>query len=214
MGTTIPVEITVFEDRSFTFVTKTPPAAVLIRQAIDIEKGSGEPHREKVGKITQAQLRADRREEAADLNAHDVDAGGEDHRRHRPLDGRGGGRVMAKHGKTLPRGAREGRPRARVRARRGDRARQGDSSARSSTSPSRCTSAPGLNVRHADEQLRGTIALPNGLGKDVNDRRLRQGRQGARGRGGRRRRRRAPRTSPSASRRASPTSTSRSRRPT
>ena len=58
MGTTIPVEITVYEDRSFTFVTKTPPAAVLIRQAIGIEKGSGEPHREKVGKITQDQLRA------------------------------------------------------------------------------------------------------------------------------------------------------------
>ncbi len=56
-GTVIPVVITVYEDRSFTFVTKTPPAAVLIRQAIDIDKGSGEPNRDKVGKITQAQLR-------------------------------------------------------------------------------------------------------------------------------------------------------------
>ena len=51
-GTIIPVEITVFEDRSFTFITKTPPAAVLIKQAIGIDKGSGEPNREKVGTIT------------------------------------------------------------------------------------------------------------------------------------------------------------------
>src|SRR3954447_19448373 len=73
MGTTIPVEITVFEDRSFTFVTKTPPAAVLIRQAIGIEKGSGEPHREKVGRISQDQLRAIAEKKLQDLNAHDVD---------------------------------------------------------------------------------------------------------------------------------------------
>jgi large subunit ribosomal protein L11 len=74
MGTTIPVVITVFEDRSFTFVTKTPPAAVLIRQAINIEKGSGEPHREKVGRITQDQLRAIAEKKLPDLNANDVDA--------------------------------------------------------------------------------------------------------------------------------------------
>src|ERR671910_81453 len=58
MGTTIPVVITVYEDRSFTFVTKTPPAAVLIRQAIGIEKGSGEPNRTKVGTISKNQVRA------------------------------------------------------------------------------------------------------------------------------------------------------------
>src|SRR6188768_4042469 len=57
-GTMIPVVITVYEDRSFTFITKTPPAAVLIKQAINLEKGSGEPHKEKVGKITESQLRA------------------------------------------------------------------------------------------------------------------------------------------------------------
>src|SRR5881227_3785246 len=56
-GTIIPVEITVFEDRSFTFITKTPPAAVLIREAIGLEKGSGEPNRTKVGTITQEQVR-------------------------------------------------------------------------------------------------------------------------------------------------------------
>ena len=73
MGTTIPVEITVFEDRTFTFVTKTPPAAVLIKQAAGIEKGSGEPHREKVGRITQDQLRTIAEKKLQDLNAHDVD---------------------------------------------------------------------------------------------------------------------------------------------
>jgi len=73
-GTVIPVVITVYEDRSFTFVTKTPPAAVLIRKAIGIEKGSGEPHREKVGQITQAQLREIAAAKMDDLNANDIDA--------------------------------------------------------------------------------------------------------------------------------------------
>ena len=72
-GTIIPVEITVFEDRSFTFITKTPPAAVLIKQAANLEKGSGEPHRTKVGRITQAQLREIAEKKLPDLNAHDVD---------------------------------------------------------------------------------------------------------------------------------------------
>jgi large subunit ribosomal protein L11 len=73
-GTVIPVVITVYEDRSFTFVTKSPPAAVLIRQALALEKGSPEPHREKVGKITQEQLREIAEKKMKDLNAHDVDA--------------------------------------------------------------------------------------------------------------------------------------------
>src|SRR5216684_2314844 len=72
-GTVIPVVITVYEDRSFTFVTKTPPAAVLIRQAIGIDKGSGEPHRVKVGKITQAQLRQIAEKKLPDLNANDIE---------------------------------------------------------------------------------------------------------------------------------------------
>jgi large subunit ribosomal protein L11 len=72
-GTTIPVVITVYEDRSFTFVTKTPPAAVLIKQAINLEKGSGEPHRVKVGTITQAQLREIAERKLDDLNANDLD---------------------------------------------------------------------------------------------------------------------------------------------
>jgi large subunit ribosomal protein L11 len=72
-GTTIPVVITVYEDRSFTFVTKTPPAAVLIRQALGLDKGSAEPHKTKVGSITQAQLREIAEKKLNDLNAHDVD---------------------------------------------------------------------------------------------------------------------------------------------
>jgi large subunit ribosomal protein L11 len=72
-GTIIPVEITVFEDRSFTFITKTPPAAVLIKQAIGIEKGSPEPHREKVGTISRDQVRQIAETKLPDLNAHDVD---------------------------------------------------------------------------------------------------------------------------------------------
>src|ERR671917_980128 len=72
-GTIIPVEITVFDDRSFTFITKTPPAAVLIKQAIGIDKGSGEPNREKVARITQDQVREIAERKMPDLNAHDVD---------------------------------------------------------------------------------------------------------------------------------------------
>ena len=74
MGTVIPVVITVYEDRSFTFVTKTPPAADLIRKAIGLEKGSAEPHRNKVGKITQAQVRDIAQTKLGDLNANDLDA--------------------------------------------------------------------------------------------------------------------------------------------
>jgi large subunit ribosomal protein L11 len=72
-GTVIPVVITVYEDRSFTFVTKTPPAAVLIKQAAGIEKGSGEPNREKVGQVSMSQVRQIAERKLEDLNAHDVD---------------------------------------------------------------------------------------------------------------------------------------------
>ena len=72
-GTIIPVEITVFEDRSFTFITKTPPAAVLIKQAAGIEKGSGEPNREKVARISRDQVRQIAEQKMPDLNANDLD---------------------------------------------------------------------------------------------------------------------------------------------
>jgi large subunit ribosomal protein L11 len=73
-GTIIPVEITVFEDRSFTFITKTPPAAVLIKEAAGIPKGSGEPHVTKVGKVSAAQIREIAERKMPDLNANDLDA--------------------------------------------------------------------------------------------------------------------------------------------
>ena len=72
-GTTIPVVITVYEDRSFDFVVKTPPAAVLIKQAINLAKGSGTPHTVKVGQISTAQLRLIAEKKLPDLNAHTVD---------------------------------------------------------------------------------------------------------------------------------------------
>jgi large subunit ribosomal protein L11 len=74
-GTPIPVEITVYEDRSFTFVTKTPPAAILIKQVAKLDKGSGEPNRNKVGKITTAQAREIAEKKLRDLNAHDIEQG-------------------------------------------------------------------------------------------------------------------------------------------
>jgi len=73
-STIVPVEITVYEDRSFTFFTKTPPAAVLLREALGIDKGSGEPNRHKVGTVTREQVRAIAEIKAPDLNANDVDA--------------------------------------------------------------------------------------------------------------------------------------------
>jgi large subunit ribosomal protein L11 len=73
-GVTIPVVITVFEDRSFTFVLKSPPAAVLIKQELGLDSGSAEPHRVKVAKLTDAQLTAIAEKKMKDLNANDIDA--------------------------------------------------------------------------------------------------------------------------------------------
>jgi large subunit ribosomal protein L11 len=74
IGQVTPVEITVYEDRSFTFITKTPPAAVLIKEALNITSGSGEPNRNKVGSISRDQLRSIAERKMPDLNANDVDA--------------------------------------------------------------------------------------------------------------------------------------------
>lgn len=74
VGLVIPVEISVYEDRSFTFVLKTPPASVLIQKAAGIERGSGEPNKKKVGAITRAQLQEIAQTKLPDLNANDVEA--------------------------------------------------------------------------------------------------------------------------------------------
>ncbi len=73
-GSIVPVEITVYEDRSFTFVTKTPPAGDLLRKAAGVEKGSGDPNRKKVGRITRQQLREIAQTKMPDLNARDLEA--------------------------------------------------------------------------------------------------------------------------------------------
>jgi large subunit ribosomal protein L11 len=72
-GQVIPAELTIYEDRSFTFITKQPPAAELIKQAASIEKGSGEPNRTKVAKLTSAQVRRIAEQKMVDLNANDVE---------------------------------------------------------------------------------------------------------------------------------------------
>jgi large subunit ribosomal protein L11 len=72
-GRITPVEITVYEDRSFSFITKTPPAAVLIKEALRVEKGSGEPNREKVGRLSRDQVRQIAETKMPDLNARTVD---------------------------------------------------------------------------------------------------------------------------------------------
>ena len=74
VGTIVPVEISIYEDRSFTFITKTPPAAVLLRQAARVEKGSAEPHKEMVGSVTREQVRQIAETKMPDLNANDIDA--------------------------------------------------------------------------------------------------------------------------------------------
>ncbi len=73
-GTIVPVEISVFEDRSFTFILKTPPASVLIKKAAGVEKGSSQPNKEKVGSITTAQLQEIAQTKMPDLNANDIEA--------------------------------------------------------------------------------------------------------------------------------------------
>ena len=73
-GNVVPVEITVYEDRSFSFITKTPPAAELIKKAAGISKASGEPHKTKVGSLTKDQIKEIAETKMPDLNAHDIDA--------------------------------------------------------------------------------------------------------------------------------------------
>jgi large subunit ribosomal protein L11 len=73
-GLIIPVVITVYGDRSFTFITKTPPAAILLKKAARVEKGSGTPNKEKIGKVTEAQVREIATQKMPDLNAASVDA--------------------------------------------------------------------------------------------------------------------------------------------
>jgi large subunit ribosomal protein L11 len=73
-GTIVPVEITIFADRTFTFVTKTPPASVLLKKAAGLEKGSGEPNKKKIGRVTRQQIREIAETKLPDLNTRDIEA--------------------------------------------------------------------------------------------------------------------------------------------
>ena len=163
-GRIIPVEITVFEDRSFTFITKTPPAAVLIKEALAIESGSAEPNRVKVGRLSKAQLRSIAEAKMPDLNAHEVEQAM---------------KVIA--GTARPwasrwthDAARQALPAARAAIDREKLYSPADAFRIVKSIPGAKFDETvevhfrlGLNVRHADEQLRGTLMLPNGTGKDV-----------------------------------------------
>ena len=123
-GRITPVEITVYEDRSFTFITKTPPAAVLIKEALGLEKGSAEPNRDKVGRISKAQLRSIAEIKLVGSERARRRPGDARDRRHGPQHGRGGG-AMSAHGKRYDEARIEDRPRAAVLAGRGGQAAQG-----------------------------------------------------------------------------------------
>src|SRR6266550_3920206 len=116
-GRITPVEITVYEDRSFSFITKTPPAAVLIKEALRLDKGSAEPNRNKVGRLTRAQVQSIAETKMPDLNARDLEAA-----------------MLVIAGTARSMGVE-------------------------------VHLNLGLNVRHADEQLRGTMMLPHGTGR-------------------------------------------------
>ena len=89
MGMTIPVVITVYADRTFTFITKTPPAPVLLLKAAGVAKGSGSPNKDKVGKVTEAQIMDIAKQKMPDMNAASVEAAAKDHPRHGAFDGFG-----------------------------------------------------------------------------------------------------------------------------
>ena len=162
-GRIIPVEITVYEDRSFTFITKTPPAAVLIKEVLNLQSGSAEPNRVKVGKLTQAQLRSIAETKMADLNAARGRAGDEGDRRHRAVDGRRGGGMSA-HGKRYT-AARAKIDREKLYSPIEAIKILKDIDGAKFDETVEVHFRLGLNVRHADEQLRGTLMLPHGTGR-------------------------------------------------
>ena len=163
-GRITPVEITVYEDRSFDFITKTPPAAVLIKEALRLEKGSGEPNREKVGRLTRDQVRQIAETKMPDLNARDVEQA--------MKVVAGTARSMgvevdcdpAREERTAAR-PRADRPRAALLAGRGDPPAE-ELPEKKFDETVEVHFSLGLNVRHAEQQLRGTLMLPHGTGRE------------------------------------------------
>ena len=168
-GTITPVEVTVYEDRSFTFITKTPPAAVLIRQALGIDKGSPEPHKEKVANLSRAQLRQIAETKLPDLNANSVESAmtiiaGTARSMGVTVDARVRERAWAKRGKRYQQAKSEidtervYHPLHAVRIIKEQELTRFDPTVEVHL-------RLGVNVRHADQQLRGTISLPHGTGR-------------------------------------------------
>src|SRR5665648_1008818 len=192
-STIVPVEITVYEDRSFTFITKTPPAAVLLREALGIDKGSGEPNRQKVGTVTREQVRAIAETKAPDLNANDVDAAMKSSRappaawasryKSRQPDGRArrlaadvggdqvaacttGGPRMAKQGRTYTAAKLSIEPGRLYAPLEGMRLLKSLPGAKFDETVE-VHFRLGVDVRHADQIVRGTTVLPHGTGKEM-----------------------------------------------
>ena len=191
----IPVLITAYADRSFTFITKTPPASILLKKAAKIEKGSGEPNKNKVGKVTQEAGPRDRRAEAARSQHHEHRVRDPLGRWHRALDGPRRRRLsrLVEHGRGTPApGQFAGSSRARALdqqehtawlARSIKKALEGWDRRRSTRSPRRARSCPaprsprsgtrrstssvrlGVNPKYADQMVRGSVVMPAGTGK-------------------------------------------------
>ena len=172
-GTPLPTVITVYQDKSFTFITKTPPATFFLKQAVGLTSGAKNTGRETIGKVTRAQLRDIAQKKMKDLNANDIDVRRPHHRGFGARDGprSGGGlRSMAKQDRTsaLPK---------RAQAFTGDFAKLHNveeavalvkSNAKAKFDESIEISVNlGVDPRHADQQVRGVVNLPSGTGKDV-----------------------------------------------
>ena len=192
-GNVIPVEISVYEDRSFTFVTKTPPAARMLLKAAGVEKGSGEPHKTKVATVTRDQVREIAQTKMADLNANDLDqaekiiagtarsmgitvrlgtsttrATWEGRRQARSPHDRGTrparGNTMAKHGKKF-RAAAEKVDRDKLYTPLQAAALAKETSTTSYDATVEVAMRLGVDPRKADQMVRGTVNLPHGTGK-------------------------------------------------
>ena len=166
-GMIIPALITVYADRSFTFELKTPPAAILLKKAAKLEKGSGEPNRNKVGKVTRAQLEEIAGVKMADLNANDMGRRREHHRWNRPIDGhRGGGVGMPKSSKRYLETAET------VDRDKLYEVGEAVELIKSWPRPKFDESVDlalnlGVDPKHADQMVRGALVLPHGTGKDL-----------------------------------------------